>query len=82
MRENKVLNDILITDGPTVSPETLIHELFEIVSSAHVPLAVVSENGRLQGVIVRGALLGALSGEVAEKEEALNDTQNTTSIVD
>ncbi|CAI6082257.1 Glycine betaine transport ATP-binding protein OpuAA [Paenibacillus sp. JJ-100] len=82
MRENKPLNDILITDGPTVSPETLIHELFEIVSSAHVPLAVVGEAGRLQGVIVRGALLGALSGEVAEKEEALNDSQNTTSIVD
>lgn len=82
MRENKPLNDILITDGPTVSPETLIHELFEIVSSAHVPLAVVGETGRLQGVIVRGALLGALSGEVAEKEEALNDSQNTTSIVD
>lgn len=82
MRENKVLNDILITDGPTVSPETLIHELFEIVSSAHVPLAVVGETGRLQGVIVRGALLGALSGEVAVKEELANDSQNTTSIVD
>ncbi|MNP12276.1 Glycine betaine transport ATP-binding protein OpuAA [compost metagenome] len=82
MRENKVLKDILITDGPTVSPETLIHELFEIVSSAHVPLAVVGENGRLQGVIVRGALLGALSGEVAVKEELVNDSQNTTSVVD
>lgn len=82
MRENKVLNDILITDGPTVAPETLIHELFEIVSSAHVPLAVVGETGRLQGVIVRGALLGALSGEVAVKEELVNDSQNTTSIVD
>lgn len=82
MRENKLLNDILITDGPTVSPETLIHELFEIVSSAHVPLAVVGENGRLQGVIVRGALLGALSGEVAVKEELVNDSQNTTRIVD
>lgn len=82
MRENKVLKDILITDGPTVSPETLIHELFEIVSSAHVPLAVVGENGRLQGVIVRGALLGALSGEVAVKEGHVNDSQNTTSVVD
>lgn len=82
MRENKVLNDILITDGPTVAPETLIHELFEMVSSAHVPLAVVGENGRLQGVIVRGALLGALSGEVAVKEELVNVSQNTTSIVD
>lgn len=82
MRENKVLNDILITDGPTVAPETLIHELFEMVGSAHVPLAVVGENGRLQGVIVRGALLGALSGEVAVKEELVNDSQNTTSIVD
>ncbi|MEK5058131.1 glycine betaine/L-proline ABC transporter ATP-binding protein [Paenibacillus shunpengii] len=72
-KDGQTIQDILITDGPQVPPETLMNELFEITSSAKVPLAVVNENGRLEGVIVRGALLGALGGEVsATKEESIN----------
>ncbi|MEK5479277.1 glycine betaine/L-proline ABC transporter ATP-binding protein [Paenibacillus sp. FSL R5-0407] len=62
------LRDILIEDGPKVPPETLLNELFEVTSSAKVPLAVVDEQERLLGVIVRGAVLGALAGEVDNKE--------------
>lgn len=68
-KDGKTLQDILITDGPQVPPETMMNDLFEITSSAKVPVAVVGENGRLVGVIVRGALLGALGGEVTTKEE-------------
>ncbi|MCM3783639.1 glycine betaine/L-proline ABC transporter ATP-binding protein [Neobacillus mesonae] len=72
-KEGQTIQDILITDGPQVPPDTLMNELFEITSSAKVPLAVVNENGRLEGVIVRGALLGALGGEVtATREESTN----------
>ena len=63
MKNNRKLADILITDGPSVGPDTLLNELFEITSMAKVPLAVVDENSRLMGVIVRGAVLGALAGE-------------------
>lgn len=62
------LRDILIEDGPKVPPDTLLNELFEVTSSAKVPLAVVDEQERLLGVIVRGAVLGALAGEVDNKE--------------
>ncbi|MFM9276769.1 quaternary amine ABC transporter ATP-binding protein [Paenibacillus jiagnxiensis] len=77
LKENKKLNDILITDGPQVPPDTVMNDLFEITSSAKVPLAVVDNNGRLQGVIVRGAVLGALAGEVSIKEVNADAAENT-----
>ncbi|GAA0136772.1 glycine/proline betaine ABC transporter ATP-binding protein OpuAA [Paenibacillus sp. YSY-4.3] len=67
-KTGKTLSDILITDGPQVSPDTVLSDLFEATSSAKVPLAVVDEQRRLLGVIVRGAVLGALAGDVREME--------------
>jgi glycine betaine/proline transport system ATP-binding protein len=72
------LSQILITDGPTVSPDTLLGDMFELTSSAKVPVSVVDENGKLLGVIIRGALLGALAGDVNMKEGNANDTENST----
>lgn len=63
-KNKQTLQDILITDGPWVTPDKFIGELFEITSSAKLPLAVVDNNHRLVGVIVRGALLGALAGVI------------------
>ncbi|MFB5762811.1 quaternary amine ABC transporter ATP-binding protein [Paenibacillus medicaginis] len=77
LKQDQNLNDILITDGPQVAPETVMNDLFEITSSAKVPLAVVDNNGRLQGVIVRGAVLGALAGEVSIKEVNADAAENT-----
>ena len=68
MKNNRKLADILITDGPSVGPDTLLNELFEITSMSKVPLAVVDDTGRLMGVIVRGAVLGALAGETKNEE--------------
>lgn len=63
LRSNRKLEEIIITDGPKVGPDTVLNELFEVTSMAKVPLAVVDPSGRLVGVIVRGAVLGALAGE-------------------
>ncbi|GIP22669.1 MULTISPECIES: glycine betaine/L-proline ABC transporter ATP-binding protein [Paenibacillus] len=63
MKSGTGLSEILIKDGPEVSPDTLLGDLFEVTSSSKVPLAVVDENRRLLGVIVRGAVLGALAGD-------------------
>lgn len=67
-KSGKSLSDILINDSPQVSPDTVLSDLFEATSSAKVPLAVVDEQRRLLGVIVRGAVLGALAGDVREME--------------
>lgn len=45
-----------------VQEDCLITELFDKVSTATIPVAVVDEANRLKGIIIRGALIGALSG--------------------
>jgi glycine betaine/proline transport system ATP-binding protein len=56
------LTDILKEEVTTVSPETLLTDLFDKVSTASIPVAVVDENNRLKGILVRGAVIGALAG--------------------
>ncbi|KAA0965005.1 glycine betaine/L-proline ABC transporter ATP-binding protein [Sporosarcina sp. ANT_H38] len=59
----KTLEEIMITDLPMLLPDTVLIDLFDIVSTAVIPVAVVDENNKLQGIIIRGALIGALSGD-------------------
>jgi glycine betaine/proline transport system ATP-binding protein len=54
--------DILQADVSTVSPDTLLTDLFEKVSTATIPVAVVDHMRRLNGILVRGAVIGALAG--------------------
>ncbi|MCT2535565.1 glycine betaine/L-proline ABC transporter ATP-binding protein [Aquibacillus koreensis] len=69
-RKNEVrdLNQILKTDVPTVSRETSMHEIFEIIHNSPVPIAVVDE-GKLVGIIVRGAVIAGLVGESEVNED-------------
>lgn len=63
VKEGSTLEQIVIRDVPVVSPDTLLNELFEQISNTPVPIAVVDERKRLTGVIIRGAVLAALSGQ-------------------
>lgn len=60
--QGKTLSIILDTNIKTVRKETLLVDLFEVVSEAVIPVAVVDEENRLKGIVIRGAVLGALSG--------------------
>jgi glycine betaine/proline transport system ATP-binding protein len=62
VKNQQTLEEILITDFDSIKPETLLVDLFEQVATAVLPLPVINEEGRLKGVIVRGAVLGALAG--------------------
>ncbi|CDQ21110.1 glycine betaine/proline transport system ATP-binding protein [Halobacillus karajensis] len=55
------LKGILRTDVPKVDLQTPMQEIFDIIHDAPVPVAVV-EDGKLKGIIVRGAVLAALAG--------------------
>ncbi|HZG83197.1 MAG TPA: glycine betaine/L-proline ABC transporter ATP-binding protein [Brevibacillus sp.] len=61
---NLTLEDVLRKDVPTVGPQTLLNELFDLVAFSNVPVAVTEEQGRLLGVIVKGSVLGGLAGKV------------------
>lgn len=56
------LKQILRTDIPTVERDTALQEIFSIIYDSQTPVAVVEE-GRLIGIIVRGAVIAALAGE-------------------
>jgi glycine betaine/proline transport system ATP-binding protein len=59
---NEDLSGCMQRDIVTSELNTPLHELFEQASTASIPVAVVDDKGRLRGVIVRGAILAALSG--------------------
>jgi glycine betaine/proline transport system ATP-binding protein len=56
------LPQIITTDLSTVSPETLLTDLFDKVSEATIPVAVIDNQKRLKGILIKGAVIGALAG--------------------
>ncbi len=60
-RGDKTLESILIKNIQRVSPDTSAIELFPLLTDNEYPIAVVNESNRLQGVIIKGLLLGALA---------------------
>lgn len=53
---------ILKNDIPRVDKDTPMQEIFNIIYDSPIPVAVV-EDGKLMGIIVRGAVIAALSGD-------------------
>lgn len=68
------LANILQTDVTTVLPETLLTDLFEKISTATIPVAVIDANKKLLGLLIKGAVIGALAGN----NDDLNDIQRLT----
>lgn len=61
VRQNLTILDVLTDDFPIVPPDTILNDLFEMMGSTKVPAAVIDENQRLLGIIIRGAMLAAMS---------------------
>lgn len=55
------LMNIMRTDAPSVTKDTLMNAIFDISHNSPVPITVV-EDGKLLGIIVRGAVIAALAG--------------------
>ena len=49
-------------ETPTVGPDTVLNDLFELMSSLHLPVAVIDDSRRLKGIVIKGAVLSALAG--------------------
>ncbi len=58
----KDLHQILDADIPMTAPDVLVQDLLPMAVTAKVPIAVVDENKRLKGIIVRVSVLAGLSG--------------------
>ena len=70
IKDNQTLESIIQRELPSVSPETVLNELFEIISTTRLPVAVIDEDQRLQGIIIKGAVLAALAGNTVPEAGA------------
>lgn len=57
------LDGIIKTDTPIAAPNTLLSDLLDTLAYTKVPLAVVDEQNRLRGVLVRGSVIAGLAGQ-------------------
>lgn len=75
---DKSLEQVIITNLPMVSSDMVLTDLFDLVSTASIPVAVINEDQKLQGIIIRGALIGALAGD----NQFINNTGTVDSTED
>jgi glycine betaine/proline transport system ATP-binding protein len=61
VKDKKTLQDVLITDILSIKPDVPIKEIIPMIAECTCPIAVVNDNNKLIGVIVRGSILGALA---------------------
>ncbi|MBW2185351.1 MAG: glycine betaine/L-proline ABC transporter ATP-binding protein [Deltaproteobacteria bacterium] len=66
----KMAKDILLRDIPTTTPDEPVTNLIGRMADANLPLPVVSEAGKLLGVVVRGSLLAGIAEGGLELEQA------------
>ena len=65
------IEPLIHKDIPTVTPQTLVGNLYDVIHDSETPVAVVDNDKKLLGIIVRGAVISALSEE--GRDEVLNN---------
>ncbi|MDQ0222758.1 quaternary amine ABC transporter ATP-binding protein [Streptococcus moroccensis] len=62
------LKDVLDSDVITISQDTLVTDILPLIHDSSSPIAVVDDNERLKGVIIRGRVLEALAKDTEAAE--------------
>ncbi|MBB6446249.1 quaternary amine ABC transporter ATP-binding protein [Bacillus benzoevorans] len=70
--QNAAISEVMTTDIPTVSEGTLLTDLMETIATSSLPLSVVDTEKKLKGIVIRGAVIGALAGN----KDSLNDLES------
>ncbi len=58
----KDLAAIIQDDMPTTHPDTPLSDLLDVMAYTKVPIAVIAEDSKLQGTLVRGSVIAGLAG--------------------
>lgn len=70
-KDHTEIDSLIHATLPTVRPKTLVKNLYDIIHDINTPVAVIDKEDKLLGIVVRGAVLSALS------EEGRDDVLNT-----
>lgn len=72
------ISSIIQSNVPEVDSGALIDDLFDVIHESETPIAVTSDEGELEGVIVRGNVIGAMTTDtqydvIETEEEEINE---------
>ncbi len=63
-KNEKNLENIIRKDIPTVFLETLLKDMFPLLTGKSLPLAVVDDNHKFKGIVLRGTVMAKLAGGI------------------
>lgn len=66
------LKEVIDENVQKVHKDTLISDLFNLIHDSPAPLAVIDDEDRLLGVVIRGSVIGALTDTEAKEESEVN----------
>lgn len=73
-RKNSLtLKEVLDKNVRKIKPDMLVTDIFNLIFDSPAPLAVVDDDDKLIGVVIRGSVIEALAGEHEEEEVAINE---------
>ncbi|MFW5986872.1 MAG: quaternary amine ABC transporter ATP-binding protein [Methanohalophilus sp.] len=70
-KTGKTMEDVIIKEFPKATLDTPLQDLISIRAETDQPIAIVNENDKLVGVVVRGSILAAL--KTTEDEEQVEE---------
>jgi len=72
IEQNQTIAESMTTDIPTVSEDTLLADLMDEIATSNLPISVIDDEQRFKGIVIRGAVIGALSGN----KDSLNELES------
>ncbi|MCM3587306.1 glycine betaine/L-proline ABC transporter ATP-binding protein [Mesobacillus maritimus] len=73
--QNLPISEVMTTDIPTVSEDTLLTDMLDEMATSNIPISVVDEEHRLKGIVIRGPVIAALAGN----KDSLNELESVES---
>ncbi|MEH6948722.1 glycine betaine/L-proline ABC transporter ATP-binding protein [Bacillus sp. JJ634] len=70
--QNQSISEVMTTDIPTVAEDALLVDLMDAIATSNLPISVIDEENRIKGIVIRGAVIGALAGN----KDSLNDLES------
>ena len=70
--QGKQIAEMMTIDIPTVKESALLVDIMEVMATSNLPISVIDEENRIKGIVIRGALIGALAGN----KNSLNDLES------
>jgi glycine betaine/proline transport system ATP-binding protein len=70
--QNQSISEVMTTDIPTVAEDALLVDLMDAIATSNLPISVIDEEHRIKGIVIRGAVIGALAGN----KDSLNDLES------